>query len=179
LILALYEHPDGVDTASGNRVVYELERNAAHFGAASVRGHALRWELLVGEPEPGALLAAEVELDRREWIVRCDRIDFPPGGVAHLHTHPGPGIRCLLFGAIRVESGGEAHEYGPLEAWFERGPEPVLATASETEPTAFVRALLLPREWEGKRSIRYVDPADEDKPKLQRPTVFFDRLLAL
>jgi quercetin dioxygenase-like cupin family protein len=179
LILALYEHPDGVDTASGNRVVYELEHNAAHFGAATVRDHALRWELLVGEPEPGALLAAEVELDRGEWIVRCDRIDFPPGGVAHLHTHPGPGIRCLLFGAIRVESGGETHEYGPLEAWFERGPEPVLATASETEPTAFVRALLLPREWEGKRSIRYVDPADEDKPKLQRPTVFFDRLLAL
>jgi quercetin dioxygenase-like cupin family protein len=179
LILALYEHPDGVDTASGNRVVYELERNAAHFGAARVRGHALRWELLVGEPEPGALLAAEVELDRGEWIVRCDRIDFPPGGVAYLHTHPGPGIRFLLFGAIRVESGGEMHAYGPLEAWFERGPEPVLATASETEPTAFVRALLLPREWEGKRSVRYVDPADEDKPKLQRPTVFFDRLLAL
>lgn len=179
MILALYEHPGGVDTVSGNRVVYELERNAAHFGAASVHGHALRWELFEGEPEPGALLAAEVELDGGEWIVRCDRIDFPPGGIAYLHTHPGPGIRCLLFGAIRIESGGETHEYGPLDAWFERGPDPVLATASEAEPTAFVRALLLPREWEGRRSIRYVDPADEGKPKLQRPTVFFDRLLAL
>jgi hypothetical protein len=179
LILALYEHADGVDTAGGNRVVYELERNAAHFGAARVRGHALRWELLEGEPEPGALLAAEVELDDGAWIVRCDRIDFPPGGIAHLHTHPGPGIRCLLFGAIRIESGGETHEYGPLEAWFESGLEPVLAMASEREPTAFVRTLLLPREWEGKRTIRYVDPTDEVKPKLQRPTVFFDRLLAL
>jgi len=39
--------------------------------------------------------------------------------------------------------------------------------------------LLLPREWEGRRTIRYVDPADEQRPKLQRPTVFFDRALAL
>ena len=53
----------------------------------------------------------------------------------------------------------------------------MLATASGSEPTAFVRVMLLPAEWEGKRTIRYVDPADEEKPKLQRPTVFFDRPL--
>ena len=34
--------------------------------------------------------------------------------------------------------------------------------------------LLLPREWEGKRTIRYLDPADEEKPKLQRATVFLE-----
>jgi quercetin dioxygenase-like cupin family protein len=179
LILALYDHPDGVETAAGNRVVYELERNVAHFGAARAEGPALRWELVAGEPDPGARLDAEVELGGGGWIVRCDRIDFPPGGVAYRHTHPGPGIRCLLFGSIRIESGGATHEYEPLEAWFESGPEPVFAAASETEPTAFVRVMLLPREWEGQRTIRYVDPADEDRPKLQRPTVFFDRPLAL
>jgi hypothetical protein len=179
LILALYEHPDGVETVDGNRVVYDVAADEAHFGAARVDGHALRWELSPA-PEAGARLEAEVELGRgREWIARCDRIDFPPRGVAYAHTHPGPGIRCLLFGSIRIESGGEAHEYGPLEPWFENGSEPVFATASETEPSAFVRVLLLPREWEGKRTIRYVDPADEDKPKLQRPTVFFDRPLTL
>jgi hypothetical protein len=177
LILALYDHPEGVATESGNRVVYDLERAEAHFGAARVERHALRWEL-VDDPEPGSRLAATVELDReREWIVRCDRVDFPPGGVAYSHTHPGPGIRCMLFGSIRIESGGDTHAYGPLEPWFERGPDPVFAAASETEPTAFVRVMLLPREWEGKRTIRYVDPADEDKPKLQRATVFFDRPL--
>jgi hypothetical protein len=69
--------------------------------------------------------------------------------------------------------------YGPLEPWFESGPEPVFAAASETEPTAFVRVMLLPGEWAGKRTIRYVDPADEEKPKLQRPTVYFDQPLAL
>jgi hypothetical protein len=69
--------------------------------------------------------------------------------------------------------------YGPLEPWFESGPEPVLALASELEDTAFVRAMLLPREWAGKRTILYVDPADEDKPKLQRATVFFDKPIEL
>jgi len=64
------------------------------------------------------------------------------------------------------------HEYEPGEAWFESGPEPVLATASETEDSAFVRVLLLPPEWAEKRTIRHVDPADDDRPRLQRATVF-------
>jgi hypothetical protein len=106
-------------------------------------------------------------------------VDFPPGGIAYQHTHPGPGIRCLLFGSIRIESRGETHEFEALEPWFESGPEPVLAFGSEDEETAFVRVMLLPREWEGKRTIRYVDPADEEKPKLQRATVFFDQPIEL
>jgi hypothetical protein len=179
LILALYGHPEGVETAGGNRVVYDVAREEAWFGAAHVEGCALRWEL-TSTSEPGVRLAAEVELDSGgDWMARCDRIDFPPGGVAYRHVHPGPGIRCLLFGSIRIESGGETHVYGPLDPWFESGPQPIFAAASETEPTAFVRVMLLPREWEGKRTIRYVDPADEEKPKLQRPTVYFDRPLAL
>ena len=69
--------------------------------------------------------------------------------------------------------------YGPLDAWFEPGPEPVLAVASKTEETAFVRAMLLPREWAGRRTIRYVDPADETRPKQQRAIVFFDEPIDL
>ena len=178
MILALYERRDGIATAGRNRVVYDVGRNAAHFGGASVDGHALVWELGEAATE-GARLAAEVALDRGTgWLMRCDRVDFPPGGVAYRHTHPGPGIRCLLYGSIRIESGGETREFGPFDAWFESGPEPVQATAAERE-TAFVRVMLLPREWAGKRTIRYVDPADEDKPKLQRATVFFDEPLDL
>jgi hypothetical protein len=33
--------------------------------------------------------------------------------------------------------------------------------------------------WAGKRTICYVDPADEEKPKLQRATVFFDEPIEL
>ena len=174
--LALLEYPDGVETEPGNRVVYDLERNEAHFGAARVAGAALVWEL--GGDGAGAALSADVDLDPGlEWIVRCDRIDFPPGGVAYLHTHPGPGIRRLLFGSIRIDTEGHSTMYGPGGAWFERGPSPVYAAASESEGSAFVRVMLLPREWEGKRTIAYINPEDADKPKLQRATVFFDHPL--
>jgi len=179
LILALYEYADGVETTEGNRAVYDLARDTAHFGSASVQGRALVWELSAG-PAEGARLAAAVGLDPdTQWLMRCDRVDFPPAGVAYRHTHPGPGIRCLLRGSIRIESGEDTHVYGPLDAWFEQGPEPVLAVASKTEETAFVRAMLLPREWAGRRTIRYVDPADETRPKQQRAIVFFDEPIDL
>ena len=160
MILALSRQPHG----AANVVAHRLED-----------GSALVFELL-DSPPPDALLTAEVELDPQvEWLLRLDRVDFPPGGVAYRHTHPGPGIRCLVLGRIRIESGGEAHEYGPFEPWFETGPEPVFAAASTTEPSAFVRAMLVPRDWKGMRTIRYVDPADEEKPKLQRATVFLEQ----
>jgi quercetin dioxygenase-like cupin family protein len=140
-------------------------------------GTTVVWELLEEAPAD-ALLAAQVEVEDG-WLMRHDRVDFPPGGVAYLHTHPGPGIRYLLYGSLRIETAGETREYGPGEAWFESGPEPVLATSSESEDSAFVRVLLLPPEWAGKRTIRHVDPADDDRPRLQRATVFGEQPIAL
>jgi hypothetical protein len=141
-------------------------------------GTALVWELLDGEA-PDAILSAPVEL-APDWLMRHDRVDFPPGGVALRHTHPGPGIRYLLQGSIRIDGpDGPAKTFGPGEAWFEGADYPVLATASETESTAFVRVLLLPGEWAGKRTIRYVDPADEERPKLQRATILLEQPIEL
>jgi hypothetical protein len=179
LNLALFEHRDGCTPLPGNRVCYDVAANEANFGACEVGGHALVWELAeYGVDE--ALLAAPVDLDPGvDWLMRCDRVDFSPGGIAYTHTHPGPGIRYLLHGSIRIDSAGASHVYGPGQAWFESGPQPVLATASETEDTAFVRVLLLPREWEGKRTIRYVHPEDEERPKLQRATVFLEQPVTL
>jgi quercetin dioxygenase-like cupin family protein len=162
-LIRVERFPNGVETEDGARVVYDVDRDEAHFGAARVDGDALVWELDV---PPG---------DGR--LVRCDRVDFPPGGVAYRHTHPGPGVRVLLRGRLRVGTAGESHEYGPFESWYESGPEPVYAVASETEETAFVRVMLLPAEWEGRRTIRYVDPADAGKPKEQRVRVYFERRL--
>jgi quercetin dioxygenase-like cupin family protein len=163
LILQLRDHPDGVETGPGDHVVYDVAADRAAFGAAKVDGHALVWEL--------------TERPKGDWLLRCDRVDFPLGSVAHLHTHPGPGLRVLLKGRIRIETEGAAHEYGPFEWWYETGPDPVFAAASETEETAFVRVLVLPGEWAGKRTIRYVDPADDAKPKLQRAHVYFEQPL--
>jgi quercetin dioxygenase-like cupin family protein len=153
----------GAATGGANTVIRELED-----------GTTLVWTLGAQAPD-GALLSAEVDLGDGPWIMRLDRIDFEPGGVAYRHTHPGPGIRYLLFGEITIDSEGEQHTYGPGEAWFERGPDPVLATTTPDEPSAFIRVLLLPAEWAGKRTISYVDPADAEKPKTQRPTVYFEQ----
>jgi quercetin dioxygenase-like cupin family protein len=177
LRLALWRCPAGVDAPAGNRIVYDLERDQAHAAPSRVDGHALLWALSDDEAE-GALLASEVELgDPTRWLMRCDRVDFAPGGVAHRHTHPGPGIRCLLRGEITVETEGHTGTYGPLDAWFERGPDPVHASTSPSEESAFVRVMLVPAEYAGRRTIRYVDPADADKPKLQRATILLEQPL--
>ena len=165
MILALHERPDGVVTEDGPRVVYDLERGEAHLGRARVDGPALVWEL-AEHPGPG------------DWILRCDRVDFPPGGIAYRHVHPGPGIRRLLFGELTIDRDGESHTYTAGDSWYEAADDPVLASASPNEETAFVRVMVLPAEWAGKRTIRYLDPADEERPKLQRATVLLEQPLA-
>lgn len=172
---------DTVELAPAARVVYRVDRNEAehHYGAYSLGGpaHALSFEL-VSKRDPAALLSATIELRSGDQaLIRCDRVDFPPGGVAYLHTHQGPGIRVLLHGSIRIDTAGRSSRHGPLEAWFEPGPEPVFAAASETEPTAFVRCMVLPGRLRGQSSIRYVREEDAARPKAQKYTVFVDELL--
>ena len=133
-------------------------------------GTRLVWELLDRAPFD-ALVAVEVDVPTG-WIARLDRVDFPPGGIAYRHVHPGPGIRRILHGELTIDrEGAESQTYGAGEAWFEGADDPVLATASATAGTAFVRVMLLPAEWAGRRAIRYLDPADEDKPRLQRAAI--------
>jgi quercetin dioxygenase-like cupin family protein len=163
-LITLHERPDGVAVGDERRVVYDIDADRAVRGPARVEGPAVVWEL-PDDPGPG------------EWIVRCDRVDFPPGGVAYRHVHPGPGARRLLHGELTIERAGEVETYRAGDAWFEDAEDAVLATASAAENTAFVRVMLLPAEWAGKRTIRYLDPADEDKPRLQRATVLLEEPL--
>jgi quercetin dioxygenase-like cupin family protein len=165
LRLSLSEQAPGARAGTANAVVHELDDD-----------RLLVWELGEDEP-PGALLSREVDIGG-DWLMRLDRVDFEPGGIAYRHTHPGPGIRYLLFGEITIDSLGETHTLRPGEAWFERGPDPVLATTAAGEPTAFVRVMLLPAEWAGKRTIAYVDPDDAEKPKTQRATIFVEQPVA-
>ena len=126
--------------------------------------------------ESRLLLAASLTLNPAErWILRCDRVDFPPGGQALLHTHQGGGIRCLLTGSIRIDTEGTSHRYGPLEAWFEAGPDSVFAQADIKDATAFARVMILPaRLIGGKSSIQYLNAEDMTRPKSQRYQVFID-----
>jgi hypothetical protein len=172
---------DAIELEPAPRVVYDVDDDAAQYstGARGISGpaHLLSFELLPAASQ-AALLSAPLELPAGERrLFRCDRVDFPPGGVAYLHTHRGPGIRVLLQGSIRIESAGRSHDYGPFEAWFEPGPEPVFASGSASEATAFVRCMVLPARLRGERSIRYVREEDASKPKPQRYTVFVDEPL--
>jgi len=110
-------------------------------------------------------------------LLRLDSVAFPPGGCAYLHTHQGPGIRCIIEGAIRIDSEGHSASYGPGSPWFEAGPEPVFAQADQVVPTRFIRVSVLPGALAGKSSIRYVNEEDQAKPKSQTYRVFSEKML--
>ncbi len=138
----------------------------------------LRYELRSGAPATGPgspLLEHAMARDpRQRYLMRCDRVEFDPGGEALPHGHRGGGIRYLLEGALEVRVGDRPGRLmKPGDAWFESGVEPVHAIASREAPTSFVRVSVLPREIKGRSSIVYVDPAHA-AVKPRRYTVFVD-----
>ena len=183
---------DGGLEVAGERAPVRLEAGAAWHGSGPLAARAcdagarvLRFEL-VDRPAPplgdGALvLEHEIALDRREpWIIRCDRVDFEPGGVALPHRHRGGGIRWLLEGQLEVTVGEDPpRTIRPGDAWFESGKEPVLAVSSREVATSFVRVSLLPAEIRGKTSIVYVDPEAAGRSRPRRYTVHVDEPIDL
>jgi hypothetical protein len=152
-----------------------------------------RWELAeAGSPErlidgqgtqSALALGAAIDTldpgDGKQWLMRCDSVAFPPGGCALTHVHQGPGIRCLQKGTIRIDCNGHSAHYDPGGAWFEAGPDPVFAQADETEPSRFIRVMILPRALKGQSSIRYVKEEDKDKPKSQSYRGYSDEFIEL
>ena len=143
-----------------------------------------RWELARGDQgsttanAPGMIthekLSAFLEtLPKGDLLMRGDSVAFPPGGCAYLHRHQGPGIRCLLEGAIRIDTHGRSTSYGPGGAWYETGPDPVFAQAAD-RPTRFVRVMILPVAYVGKSSVEYLNEEDKAKPKSQQYKIFAD-----
>jgi quercetin dioxygenase-like cupin family protein len=158
--------------------------HACQVVAGEAGGSVLRYELRRGAAAPetvaggktNVLLEHAIELDpRAEYLMRADRVDFAPGGVALPHRHRGGGIRCLIAGTLEVTVGETpAKTVTPGGAWFESGREPVLARASKDEATSFVRVAILPREIRGRTSIMYVDPNDAERGRPRTYTVYVD-----
>jgi Cupin domain len=140
---------------------------------------------LVRQPAPRAggrvLLEHPIDLGSAPaWLMRCDRVDFDPGGVAPPHRHRGGGIRCLLCGGLEVTVGdGAPRVMQPGDAWFESGRDPVLAVSSKDPETSFIRVSVLPAEIRGQSSIVYVDPADASRGRPRRYTVHVDEPITL
>lgn len=189
---------EGMATFTAAGTAATLSANSAWFGAGEARVAAgpdgtrlLRYELTEAAVAAGSAFAGEhvaselllesaVELEPGDgYLMRCDRVDIPPGGIAYTHTHQGPGTRCLLQGGFTVETKGHRTEIAPGEAWFESGPDPVLAWAPDDRPGYFSRVMVLPRALKGRSSISYVRPEDADKPKLQRYTIFIDEFITI
>ena len=170
--------------------------NEAWFGsgecsvkAGEAGARLWRWELVDSPPPDDAeaagdgvstifMLAEEIDVNPvQEYLMRCDRVDFPLGGIAYTHVHQGPGIRCLLKGELTVRVNDVESSYRHGEPWFEAGPHPVYAVTSTSDLTAFIRAMILPRRLKGKTSISYVREEDKDKPKKQTYTRFVDEFI--
>ncbi len=112
-----------------------------------------------------------------EVLIRADSVSFPPGGCAFLHTHQGPGIRCLIDGGIRIDAMGHSASFGPGAAWFESGPDPVFAQAAADRPSRFIRVMVLPATLLGRSSIAYVNAEDREKPKSQSYKGYIDQII--
>jgi quercetin dioxygenase-like cupin family protein len=155
---------------------------AVHAGPA---GAVLYRVELVRQPPPAAggrvLLEHPIDLaGGAGWLMRCDRVDFEPGGIAPPHRHRGGGIRCLLRGRLEVTvAGGAPRTVEPGEAWFESGREPVLAVAAAERETSFIRVSIQPASIRGQSSILYVDPADAGRGRPRRYTVYVDEPIAV
>jgi hypothetical protein len=161
---------------------------AISITAGSAGAHLLRWELSTSAPQPlegteltsQLMLAGEPQIKPGiDYLMRCDRVDFPPGGVAYTHTHQGSGIRCLQSGRIRIDTLGHDFWVEPNGAWFEGGSDPVFAETWGESPSHFIRVMILPRAIRGKSSIQYVHAEDRDKPKAQKYQVFVDEPIEL
>jgi len=186
---------DGDIVCRGQGFTASLAANSAWQGRLAVtltggpKGvKLLRWELSANEPSlltgPGITSVLTLSGEPRievgiDYLMRCDRVDFPAGGVAFTHTHQGSGIRCQQEGRIRIETQGKDFWVEPGEAWFETGPDPVFAQTGTDGPSHFVRVMILPQAIRGKSSIRYVKPEDFDKPKTQTYQVFVDEPIEL
>jgi hypothetical protein len=162
---------------------------AARLRAGKAGAACWRWELVaVGAGDGKAsgdgvssrekLAASLATLPQGELLLRGDSVAFPPGGCAFLHTHQGPGIRCLIEGGIRIDTHGRSTCYGPGAAWYESGPEPVFAQAAADRPSRFVRVMILPRTLIGKSSLQLVNEADKSKPRAQQYKIYVDAPIA-
>ncbi|MBV8768976.1 MAG: hypothetical protein JO094_08805 [Hyphomicrobiales bacterium] len=150
------------------------------------RSGAMLWRFDLTDGPPTDALAGEglrssvkltaplTTLPEGELLFRGDSVAFPPGACAFTHVHQGPGIRCLIEGGIRIDTQGGSTAYGPGGAWFESGPDPVFAQAAADRTSRFIRVMILPRTLVGKSSIRYVNQADQDKPRSQIYKIFVD-----
>lgn len=142
------------EAGTGTHVEGEMALQTGDAGAL-----LFRWELAEGASGQSAALPERVgsmlrmsreiwSLDLApgsEWLFRLDEINNPPGLVADVHTHQGPGIRALLSGSFACRQPSEDGAADcPGDPWWETGIEAVISTPDDTEISKFLRCMILP-----------------------------------
>ena len=113
----LYVLAGDLTVMAGGRETRLAEHGASFAGGATtsaVGPHGaivLRYELVRegAAPDDGGTLLLEHPIQLAagaEYLMRCDRVDFDPGGVALPHRHKGGGIRCLIAGSMELRIEG-------------------------------------------------------------------------
>jgi hypothetical protein len=143
---AYVSEPISMKSAGGWCEVWRWELASANSAAMSHTGSDLLSSLIMQR------VVANFAMPKgTQWLFRLDRIMTPAGGVADRHQHPGPGIRCLVEGTFNVQQAGESsRNLLPGDPWWETGYDTVIAWSSPQMGAKFMRAMVLPTEWEGK-----------------------------
>ena len=148
-------------TLEEDKVVYVEDFAAISAGSTGVA--LWRWEL-VPETDPVHLLIGKgvksvLRLSRKikmfelvptsKWLFRLDCV-VDHEGATSFHSHLGSGIRCMLNGQLRVYSDkGECSDNTkPGDSWYEEGAYPVASTSDPGNKATFLRAMVLPPEFE-------------------------------
>ena len=61
---------------------------------------------------------------------------------------------------MTVEEHGTVTEYREGDWWYETNVDPVVARSTGPQGTRFIRIMVLPPEFEGHRSVHFIDPED-------------------
>lgn len=175
-----------VFVARGSAKVYEraLKQETAVYGDEEMAIHAgsegaelWRWELVSVNKEPIFAQGSGVrshhivtrEIDsiglgaRDRWLFRCDGIEMAKDGGAPLHVHAGPGLRCMIEGAMTVDGGGIVEEHRQGDWWYESNVQPITARSTGPIGPRFVRVMVAAPEFEGFRTTQFIDPAEQQK----------------
>lgn len=151
-----------------------------------------RWEFVPPNAAPalleGSALLSSLRMSRAithlallsgtRWLFRLDQITSAAGRIADRHQHPGPGIRCLLEGTFNVQSVESERDLLPGDAWYETGPDTVVAWGSTQMAAKFLRGMILPVEWEGKVTGTWLS-GDVAKPRPNNWRLLVDKIIAI
>lgn len=153
---ALLVEGEAAVEGAGELWTFEVSRAPAEGGMATP---AERPRIILAHP-----LAGAGRDPAAPFLLRLDRVDFPPAGETPRHGHSGPGLRRLLSGRLLMEVGARTHRADPGQAWFEPGDEPVVARPL-APGSAFLRAMVLdPSLLGGRSSFLAWTPGEAAKP---------------